>query len=77
METKYNIGEEVFFMDYTTPAKEKITGIIFTVGKVKDGTIYLPEEPLIEYRFNDYCVKEESLLYTSKKALQDELFKGL
>lgn len=77
MKTKFNIGEEVFFMDYTTPAKKKITGITFTVGEAEGGTVYLPEEPLIQYRFNNYCIKEESLLYTSKKALQDDLFKGL
>jgi len=78
MESKFKIGDTVFFMNYSTPSKAQIKGISFVIGEVTDsvhskreGTY---ENPNVEYCVGGYSKYKEEQLFTSKEALQDSLF---
>ena len=64
IETKYNIGDEVWFTTYNnTPTSAKIIGIKIIGSK----------NSLIEYIFLDYAERLESALYPTKQELLKSL----
>lgn len=64
IETKYNIGQEVWFTTFNKrPASAKINGIKITGSK----------NHLIEYQFLDYGARFENSLFPTK----EELLKSL
>ena len=81
MKSKFKIGDEIFFMNYSTPAKGTVEGISFVVGKhetasrsKREGTF---DKPSIEYYLGGYTTVDEAAVFASKEELQDDLFKEL
>ncbi len=81
MESKFKIGDTVFFMEYSAPVKAEVKGISFVVGEFQEsvhtkrvGTI---EKPSIMYSFGTYTTVDEIKLFSSKEDLQESLFGNL
>ena len=76
VETRFNEGDEVFFMNYETPAKAIIIGIRIFIGNNQttaekfSGTL---EKPIVVYDFGSYRGKTEDEVFKTK----EELFKFL
>lgn len=76
--TKFKIGDEVFFMEYSGPKKEIIKGIEFTVGfDQKTEKEFTVEKPKITYVFSKYSEKCESECFGSKQDLIDSVFSNI
>jgi hypothetical protein len=81
MNTKFKIGEEVFFMRYDVPSKGIIKGIAIIEGAFKEssfektGTV---ENPSINYSIEgSYTSVEEHKVFATKEELVNSLFSNL
>jgi hypothetical protein len=80
MNTKFKLGEEIFFMGFNEPVKASVKGIMIIVGEVdttgvkKDKKI---PDPMIVYATGSYSTVEESKAYATKEELQTVLFAKL
>lgn len=81
MRTKFNIGEEVFFMKFGSEAsKNTVKGIAVIVGDFEDssfkrnGTL---ENPCITYCMSCYVTVNENKVFRTKEELIEDVFKNL
>lgn len=76
MKSKFNIGTEIFYMNYDKPTKGTIKGISFVIGKFKndEGT---PENPAINYSMSEYETISENKAFATKEDLKKSLFDKL
>ena len=80
MESKFKIGDEIFYMKFDEPAKGTIKGIAFVIGDFKDtsfsksGSI---EKPSVTYSVGSYVVIDEERAFSTKEELQLSLFSKL
>ncbi len=80
MESKFKIGDEIYFMSYTRPTKGKIEGIAFVVGKFNNSVFKKTgthENPSITYHTGGYDTVDEGNAYATKEELQIALFANL
>ena len=81
METKFKKGTEVFFMNYSTPAKGIIKGIAVIDGDFKDSSFErkgTTEKPSISYSIEgSFTSMEEHKVFATKEELQNSLFANL
>lgn len=64
IETKYNIGDEVWFMYKLEPISSKVTSF----------TIYVDKNIIVEYFFEKYFeFKREKYIFRTKQELLDSL----
>ena len=80
METKFEIGDEVYFMDYKTPQKDTITGIAIFWGvdrNVRKVSVPEGQHQVIYYTKNKYSELEEKELFKTKDELVNSLFSSL
>lgn len=80
METKFKIGDEVYFLDYKTPKKDVITGISVFWGVDKNVNKRSTLEGQVKvyyYTSEKYSELEETELFKTKQALIDSLFSSL
>lgn len=80
MKTKFNIGEEVYFMKYDEPTKGIIKGYTITFGEFE--TIHFKRSgkdgiPVITYCIENYNTVDENKVFKTKQELQDSLFSKL
>jgi hypothetical protein len=77
---KYNIRDEVYFMECDVARKGKITGIITYEGHIKTMSFddKVPEgQIVINYVIDCYTTRREEALYNSVLELQSSVFKNL
>ena len=80
METKFKIGEEVYFMDYKTPRKDIITGIAVFWGEdnnVNKRKALEGQCIILYYTKEKYSELEEKELFKTKDELVNSLFSSL
>lgn len=80
METKFKIGDEIFYMKYSEPAKGIIKGIAFVIGEFEDSSFKrkaVDGKPSITYSVGSYVTIEEANAFSTKDELQNYLFKNL
>jgi len=80
MNTKFKIGDQIFFMGYTEPVKATVKGIIVMTGEVDTTGIkkdIKTPDPVIFYATGSYTTVEESKAYETKEELRDVLFSKL
>lgn len=76
-ESKFKIGDEIFFMGVSEPKKAKITGIVKTEGDVETVSFKqktVPGEVSILYSAGTYNLIEEKDAYSSKEELINAVF---
>jgi hypothetical protein len=79
-ESKFNIGDTVFYMEGSTPQKKVIVGITSMIGKINTLAHSLDLEPdkvFYLYHFGAYQDCAENKCYASKDELLTEVFKNL
>lgn len=80
MESKFKIGDEIFFMGFSEPVKATVKGIMVLTGEVDTTGIKKDKktpDPLIVYATGSYTTVEESKAYSTKEELRDILFAKL
>lgn len=80
METKFNIGDEIYFMDFSEPKKSKIKGIALVTGDFNDSNFRLKTndgEYSVLYSVGSYSSLHEDKLFKSKEDLQEYVFANL
>jgi hypothetical protein len=80
MESKFKIGQEVYYMNCNEPAKGLIKGIAFIVGNFTDSFFSreaTEDKPCIVYSIGGYAAIDEDKVYASKMDLQNALFSKL
>lgn len=80
MNTKFNIGDEIYYMSYPEPTKGIIKGIAFVIGEFTATSFKhtgSQENPKIIYSTGAYSEIEESKAFATKEELQNNLFAKL
>ena len=80
MESKFKIGDEIFFMDYATPSKGIIKGICFVEGEFDNSSFKRKSEDgtfAISYSAGPYTTIDEEKSFATKEELKANLFKSL
>jgi len=80
MKSKFNIGDEIYFMNYDTPSKGIIQGIAFIMGDFKSVNFSRKsdgDKPAIVYSMDGYAIVNERGAFKSSEELKDSLFKNL
>lgn len=78
--SKFEIGEEIFFMEFNQPKKAAVIGISNLEGKVKFTGIEVDNQQGVittYYHVGSYSSVEEKNAYSSKEELQKSLFDKL
>lgn len=80
VETKFNIGDEIYYMDFSEPKKAKIKGIAVVTGDFNDSNFRIKtneEEYSVLYSTGSYSSLHEDKVFKSKEDLQENLFSKL
>lgn len=81
MKSKFNIGDEIFFMKYNEPSKAVVKGIAFIIGEFEESSSFkrigTEEKPSVNYNVGMYSSIEESKAFATKEELQKNLFANL
>ena len=80
MESKFKIGDEIFYMNYSEPAKGIIKGIAFVIGDFQESSFKrtgLENNPAVIYSTGSYSAIDENKAFATKEELQNDLFSKL
>lgn len=80
MKSKFNIGDEIFYMNFNEPKKSKVIGIAFIIGDFKNSSFEKKGEvnnPSITYSVGGYSTVDEKDAFANKEELQNHLFAKL
>jgi len=77
MRSKFNVGDEIFFMNGSEATKGEIVGISFIVGEFK--TVYFDrkgsiDKPSISYSLGSYSDVPEEKAFSTKEELIQSVF---
>ena len=77
METKFKIGQEIYFMRYGEPLKGIIQGIALVYGSFEDSSFKRTsdtEKPFVVYSCGAYQIADEDKAFATKQELIDSVF---
>ncbi len=74
--SKFKIGQEVYFMDFSTPRKGNVKGIATIEGDFTSGGLNKSNQVVYAVE-GCYSSLDEDKLFTSKEELNNHLFKDL
>ena len=80
MKSKFKIGDEIYYMNYSEPAKGTIKGIAFVVGEFSESSFKrtgLENSPAVVYSTGSYSAIDENKVFATKEELQADLFSKL
>ena len=80
MESKFKIGDEIYYMNYSEPAKGIIKGIAFVIGEFSEPSFKrtgTENNPTIVYSTGSYSAIDEDKAFATKEELQADLFSKL
>lgn len=80
MKSKFKIGDEVYYMNYSEPEKGKIKGIAFVFGEFTESSFKRTgslDSPTVVYSTGSYFAIDEDKLFATKEELQNALFSKL
>lgn len=80
MKSKFKIGDEIFYMNFSEPSKGIIKGIAFVIGEFSESSFKrkgLENNPAVIYSTGDYSAIDENKAFATKEELQSVLFSKL
>lgn len=80
MESKFKIGQEIYYMNYDKPTKGIIKGVAFVFGEFSESSFKRKgtgNEPAIVYSTGEYSCIDESKAFTTKDELINGVFANL
>jgi hypothetical protein len=80
MESKFKIGDTIYYMNYSEPVKGVIKGIAFVIGEFQESSFKrtgLENKPVVIYSTGNYSAIGEDKAFATKEELQADLFKKL
>lgn len=77
MNTRFKIGDEIFYMDFSEPKKATVKGVAVITGEFKNHSFDkngTEEKPAVVYSVGSFFLVDDEKAFATKEDLQSFLF---